>query len=1647
MAQTIPIAPNSPINAPPDRVVTRPPVEPQIQELPFTELTWENFERLCYQLAKREGHIEQCDRYGRAGQAQGGIDIYARRADGRYNVWQSKRYDVFSSSDLKDAVAKFVDGSWKSRTAQLVIAVASSLADARIQDRVEEHASMLRGQGIQLLVDGQVQLSDRLRQHPDLVHQFFGRHWSRAFLGDVVAPTVVETLDGHEYGRIWSELGKVYDSHFRLLDPSVAYVWDGEKSSEVASIVNRFVEPNVDVPDASAPPLQNEDQAIQDHISAAPNNVAVGEVAPHPPTAPSRFGGRGRVKRLSFKDWLRDADQFVIVGDVGMGKSTILRCLALDILGQQRLFPDAALRWGSKLPILIPFALWTRMAALKGGPIGLKEVVRATLQQVLTADLIGLLDRAVDDQRVLLLIDGLDEWSDEQAARLTLNVLLTFANAHRLPTVVTARPGGFARIGGTPIGWAHAVIAPLSRSQQHSIAHYYFERAVNGAGNDGSSASIDAQILGRIDRFFVEIDRDQQLAALAEVPLLLAGLIVLSLRQIALPTNKIQALKKLVEILLDLHPTSRATASGDARSRFVHLKSVELRQAALARLAYKIRVEGLDAGLPIVSAKKEISDHLRDPAEHGFSQQQASDAADEILAVNAETVGLLVERSPGEVAFSHAIFAEFSAAVYLQGRPLNEMLPFVSGKAGEPRWRNVLVFFISLLERREEVDKLVEQIEAQSLDAIGSMNREQLLAELAFGSAKKSPLTARRLVARAVHRIEYGGNLAERRAILASAIDGMADRVTGAEVEARLRSWSPRRRFYASGVFRALEAWPRTTLLRRALWRALHDEERDVQKGAASALAAVFGGDVEVGEELYALATSSLDISVAAAALEALIAGWSEHPDLPDLRRDAVASRYALLQLIGLRGKSSISKFDDRDKEAVIWLLQDIFSPLTFWDLPSAGDLLLKGWKDDPRMVSLCLNSVKLSARRGQIEINRTEASRFLLGCDTSDPSICSWILDELKSEFPFGLNREGGWNALPRFLVHKEIRDAAVSFAISDNRLGRFQYRGFYAACADDRVRDALVAEAATTEGMDTYWCVAPLVEGWGRADALVRELLEDIGQWSPDRLTSLARLLPKIIVDRVECREKLLQVGRHAKRPRYDLLAAGFAELGCDGHDSDVVDVLLSGSERGRRTDDDDGLFQYFASHPEVRRRAVAALSQHGGSLTSLAIGYASDTEIASRVLEAVTSLPSALRAQVTDHAAVETNLHSAVMSAVRNYSLEADPELSIRSAIIYHSNIARFPRADPVDTDQLVRTAVFAVGPDYAVQRAAALASLVVLSSAEKAALTNEARGEPSRIPVEFGVKESTSFFRLLVEHWNQIKNAYGNSFAERFGDFGRDPRGMWERLGPHLVRAGDAERDFLFYCGGADARLGAQGLRALARARPGSQLLYEHCIKSIARPDGEISRSISPLGRTLQSYEACYLLKDHFAGKNEVHELLRENVKVSWKALECALLAIYAPTEELLNEIPMSPVAMGLRHNEWSLAIHLAAARSEPVEFVNTIKAMVSRNVHTSWDFQEFINRAVIERLRHDSPASECLTARVFGEPSGDEMASIPRYLLAAGCMNRRLEERCRDLLERQVRTRTLPLAGFDAMDGVVRSVAQSLLDIISPSFGR
>ena len=235
------------------------------------------------------------------------------------------------------------------------------------------------------------------------------------------------------------------------------------------------------------------------------------------------------------------------------------------------------------------------------------------------------------------------------------------------------------------------------------------------AALDGTSLS-DASL--RTGRFMAELARDANLGALAAVPLLLIGLVTLALRGQILPRTRGDIYDQLVRVLLEVHPDSRATASGDTEPRFRHATDPDQRRAAIARLAFAVREQTGGAGMPLAAAREILRTYLASPQGFDLAEADAAAAAGEILSVNAETQGLIVEKAPGEVGFVHASFEEFLGAEHIGGWPFSDIEAFVSAHAGEGRWRNVITNLLGYIQRRDEFDRLVAIIETPDADEL-----------------------------------------------------------------------------------------------------------------------------------------------------------------------------------------------------------------------------------------------------------------------------------------------------------------------------------------------------------------------------------------------------------------------------------------------------------------------------------------------------------------------------------------------------------------------------------------------------------------------------------------------------------------------------------------------------------------------------------------------------------------------------------------------------------------------------------------------------------------------------------------------------------------------------------------------------------------
>lgn len=1606
----------APLNAPPD-AHPAPPVISLAQSLPFGQLTWENFERLCYRLSGGASAVETVQRYGRSGQAQQGIDLFVRLDGGAYEVWQVKRYSRFRATDLRRVLKAFEGGSWATRSSALIVAIQADLDDVRLQEAIETEVAAYRARNIRLDVLGGEELSARLRDRPRLVHDFFGRPWTEAFVGKSSA--LLDELDGAEFAKVRGQLQQVYAAQFGILDQGIVtpLTLSGAAQNNRFGLLERYVEPDV---------IRRETTAAIE-LAALPSTGEEGQRNESRQRLPQAV--RARSRRAGLETWAMESERLALVGDAGIGKSTFLRALALDLLGEQTLFPRMAGKWGGLIPLVLPFARWSRATAAAGGHVGLKDIARLTWQPLLTADLVGLLDRAIEEGRILLLIDGLDEWADEQAARTTLTTILTLSGAHRTPTIATGRPRGLQKIGALPADWSAAELAPLSPAQRRVLAGRWFaQHLLSTTEMVPATAAVDLET----DRFLQGLQQEPGLLELSETPLLLLGLVGLALRHHVLPRTRVQALGRLVDMLIEEHPQRRATAAGDPAPRFNILQDADVRRSALATIALASREEGGDAGLEKSRLRRILVDHL--VGVEGLSAEIARRGAEEILAINAETVGLLIEKAPGEIGFAHASLEEFLAATAILSQPLAQMVHVFRARCGDPRWRYVLGDLAALVGRADELEQIVAGIEDVSLDPVSGASRDHLLALIAFTASSLSPHTAIRLANACFKAIEGPGWMAHRQRLLRSVPPGLGRSSLAPAIEERLQGWAPKQSRYASFALDFLAALPPSADVLQVLLRGLGLEDGSDRLAAACLLGQHYKSWPDFTGMLTTFISGGADYRVAAAALLALVESDARSEPAIAHTEAALGSNSALLRAIGLLARVRRDVHTLADQAAILALGRSLWL-----DEDGARGLLtqalVEGWPDDPTLMEAAIRAL----RHQEDLFWRDAAYPYLITCGPTHEAMVHWLSRELDDEYPLNIGH-GSWAWLVPFARnHPIIMDKLVDALRRDKpSIHSHQAWRLTAELGEPRLRDLALERVNDGGFMDAFWNLRPLLAGW-RGDPAVEALIEEIKSWPDDRLGDIFGLLPDIIPDKAQCRARLLGAcANEHRRLRYDFLADGFLALGCDHTDQEVVTTLLTVAENTLPDyDPEDRLIRGFGAHPDVRAFALKRLKGPSPPVVALLQRYGNDPEFRPALLHYFEALPTTLRYVLAQAARTDGERRPSSAAALAGYDQEVDADLKVTLAIGHFEAVGAKGAVPP---DQLARLArdVAAVGPDLEERRAAAFAGLAVLGRAD---VIDERTDSDHQLRISPGgaFEASPALLQLICEKWSDLNAVLTGGVSARLGRFSSRTRDSWELLAPYVAVSDAATRDFLSFCETDDKPLREAELRALAALRPRTTFL-ERCCWTVL----EATPHHADLKVASARMAAVQILAEQFPARDDIFDRLA--VGAAYPKLPDARMlgmALYAPDPQKLQSFVFDDTVFDTVGTDWPTQMGWVCRTDEAPRVVEVAEMMLSRRRHGPWDFQAVMNAMLVSRLQRDAALAQLFGDRILGaSPPVHVLASVPRLLAAAGPLSVKVRERCLTILDRELARSGPPRVGFDIFEDRLESLSHSLFEALS-----
>jgi hypothetical protein len=1342
-----------------------PPIATRPETLPFLELRWEDFERLCYRLAQRTGDIEKVWAYGTSGHKQLGIDILVRMRDGSFEAWQTKRHKGFSVTALKTAVNVFLDADWGKQAKKFVLTVACSPNDPSVIDELERTRDALGARGIAFEPLFSRELTERLRLEAVIIDDFFGRAWVEKMCAVEVAAGIAERLSSLDMTTLRRDLRDFYTSWIATVDPGLPLVGQtGAGDIPAPELRRRYVLPDLvvqlGVGEHDRAPVDEEVATEGEEALSAPSDIV------QKPQKSLR--SRETERRTSVAQFLAATNRAVVAAEAGSGKTTLLRYAALEILAETPELSEVGARYAGYIPLWVPFALWARMSEGKERPPPLEDVVGGFIEALNDSELATRVRRALRARkRIVLLVDGLDETREQPIADALIVSLTMFADRASASILATSRPHGLKALSGIGGTWVRARLAPLSEQQRAALALLWYrilER--HELGVDCAQIVVERQASARAERFTKALLGSPGILRLAQTPLFFLSLLKLHRLGRDLPRNRFDASREIIEQLVDHQPKRRAK---DAM-KLEPAQRMRQRDRLLEDFAFGLQTGELrgtvaDGALEseaVARATKVLVSRIGNG-----DVLQAEEQARTVFSFSEEVAGLLVKKAQNNIGFLHRSLQEYFAGAHLAQLPLDRRVAFIKNNASHTTWKEPLLYLLYLVRNEQEVGHLLEAIEHASVtDVAEEAIRDRLLAEATFADFAHDISKATKLAGRFFAEAELYAPLTRQRTLVAVTVDGLFSQSVSRLCAEKLAEWMPDYHGYGRPyAIRAMLKW--NTSLHLAcipvLVRVLGGDLELAWRAAGEVLPVLANGDEEVKRTLLRLARQPKSIETLRAALHALASGWSEDTEVGELAANLRHTHPAGVQVEALRIRVARGEADLGDLESYAAIA---FEPGAAHLEMVAPDLMRYfAARHKPELVARLETALERSGRRFDVPLLGA-----LIASDPTNRLIEPSLREVLRERY--ALSDLFGRSGAPLNLVNWTPQ---LIRAIEDN-LAKEQFYEYDAYWVSKvlplpSIKGQMVASMKSGRHL-SFWSARGLVEGWGKEDAEVRQAFEEMLDAPPKAVAEVAEQLAAVVDARDSVRHAILRALRDKPR-EVRFLIGGLRRLGMNDDEAFKVSFAAGDpSDQSLRQDQwREAMFRTFPVRPEIRAMALASLNSRDGSVGVIAEVFASDLGLCGRLLQVLAPLPEGARR------ALVTELGSAASSNDAAFDLVAEARHDTDGAVAGEAVIAwteacisrnSFGEAER----QFLRDELDAIGPEYEHRRAAALAALTITDDAPVFAGLNDQRGDPRDLDIGHLTSYRDGggrYLKRILPYWDRVTDALGGEAAtlKRFG----------------------------------------------------------------------------------------------------------------------------------------------------------------------------------------------------------------------------------------------------------------------------------------
>jgi hypothetical protein len=514
------------------------------------------------------------------------------------------------------------------------------------------------------------------------------------------------------------------------------------------------------------------------------------------------------------------------------------------------------------------------------------------------------------------------------------------------------------------------------------------------------------------------------------------------------------------------------------------------------------------------------------------------------------------------------------------------------------------------------------------------------------------------------------------------------------------------------------------------------------------------------------------------------------------------------------------------------------------------------------------------------------------------------------------------------------------------------------------------------------------------------------------------------------------MLDILRDPNCKRCDLLIKGLADLDDKGDEEEIVATclpLIGGGEHGKLGGLMDGsrsLICGFSGVPAVRRFALSLIDEWDWNAPIEAISsvFGNDAGIRGKILEGISPLPFALRAQIIEHLAA-TPEDPLARKLLHSYDLEKSDELRTLASIGYYSAVTSSGAPTGEDVSRLTSN-IQDVGVYFDERRRAAFAGLVLIERLDiMAGLTETLGGQVRPLSINAGdFRPNHPFLRLVAARWADIKTVFPSDVESRFSRSGQ-PGAFWRLMATVAPEFADFRRD-LQQAVGEGPLWDWCMLATLTLSQPRSLRLREQCLHVLRRPGGGANAELARNAGTV--------FAEHFGGDAESLELLLAGGSPALGE-DGRIVALCAgwPEHPVVSDLYKQMRGQAVN---WEVGFELVSACVEAEKLPMWLDERVQ---NTPPVVMASLIPALVRRIQRDPVAQAVIGDLIQSGSSPILRGTLARMMAAAAKLSPPLRQWCEAEIRTQLKLAS-PELGYDLFSREVRSVIVSLLDALEVS---